>query len=172
MTLLKNSLFSTILATFIFGSGTSYAASTNSVSYSNEDGFKSVFISGGYGALFGGAMGAATIPFMHKSMSQNFRTVAAGASLGFMVGSLYGIYNLTQQTKSNTYFNYDPPTDSTEDSIYYSMPPTIPTQGSMPQEPPRIGALFVGELSDVQLGIPYVWVGGGQMEVMVAQLTF
>jgi hypothetical protein len=172
MMFFKKSFFSFLFAAVLLTNNTSYAT-TNNVSAANEESFKSVFISGGYGALFGGAMGAATIPFMHNTMSQNLRMIAAGTSLGFMVGSLYGFYNISQQSHGSTYFNYDPSGEGKEDPLYYSMPPTIPTQGNHPQEPPiYIGALFVGNIDDVHLGVPYFWIGGGQTEVMVAQITF
>lgn len=101
--------------------------------FSSENDMQTVFVSGGYGALFGAAMGAAVLPFINNSPLQNLRIVAGGASLGFMVGSVFGFYNVAKSNRGS-YFNYNPEPD--ENNFYYSMPPTYPNEGQMKDSAP------------------------------------
>lgn len=141
-----------------------------------------VFASGGYGALFGAAMGAAALPFMNGSPIQNLRTVAGGASIGFMIGSAYGFYSVINSNR-NSFFNYNiNPED--ENGNYYSMPPTLPTHGNHKKknesaeeiaktQGPLIGALFMGDIKDIDVGMPYFSISTDkQVSFMLAYLTF
>ena len=118
----------------------------------SENEMTTIFTSGGYGALFGAAMGAAILPFINESPMENIRLVAGGASIGFMVGSLYGFYNLANAGK-NSYFNYNIPQedDNLENNYYYSMPSTYPTQGNnnSNSSAPLIGALIMNQGNQV-----------------------
>ncbi|MES2613794.1 MAG: hypothetical protein V4591_00070 [Bdellovibrionota bacterium] len=153
--------------------------------YVGDDDVSNVFISGGYGALFGAATGAAMLPFINGSASQNIRIVAGGASIGFMVGSVYGFYSLAKSNK-NSYFNYNINQDD-DNSYYYSMPATLPTQGNNKKNhrqkqniqnineermTPIVGALFMGDKNKVDMAIPYFWIQDKQVNVMLAYLTF
>lgn len=153
--------------------------------YVNDDDVSTIFVSGGYGALFGAAMGAAMLPFMNNSATQNLRIVAGGASLGFMLGSAYGFYSLAN-SKRNSYFNYNNPMPD-DDGTYYSMPPTMPTQGNniksnsnksdysgkASSNTPLIGALFMGDGKNINLGVPFFWITSDkQVSVLLAAVTF
>ena len=151
--------------------------------YVAEDDVSAVFISGGYGALFGAAMGAAILPFMNASATQNLRIVAGGASIGFMVGSAYGFYSLAN-AKRNSYFNYNTPSQDEDNYNYYSMPPTMPTQGNNirshktkpdfndEKKTPLVGALFMGDGKNIDMAIPYFWVDDKKVSILLAYLTF
>ncbi len=148
--------------------------------YVSDDEVSSIFVSGGYGALFGAAMGAALLPFMNSSPTQNLRIVAGGASIGFMVGSAYGFYSLANASK-NSYFNYNNQDDDT--NFYYSMPPSMPTHGNNLKnnkvkpgldvnKTPVVGALFMGDGKNIDLAVPYFWVADNKVSIMLAYLTF
>lgn len=149
--------------------------------YVGEEDISNVFVSGGYGALFGAAMGAAALPFLNGSPMENLRIVAGGASIGFVAGSIYGFYSLANASK-NSYFNYSSPED---ENSYYSMPPTVPTQGrnniknnqikkeNLPEyKAPLVGALFMGNGNKIDFAIPYFWIGDKKISLMLAYLTF
>jgi hypothetical protein len=144
--------------------------------YTNEEDMRDIFFTGGYGALFGATMGTALLPFLSDSPLNNLRVIAGGASIGFMMGSAYGIYNLSH-AKRNSYFNYTPEND---DTYFYSMPPFTPHQGKLPVKKnlvqkktlPRTGALIVGEGPSFGLAFPAFWITRNQIEVMVAALKF
>lgn len=149
-----------------------------------EEDMGNVFISGGYGSLFGACMGAATLPFTDGNATQNLRVVAGGASIGFIVGSLYGIYAIANTTRTS-YFNYTDPEkdDDNGNNYYYSMPETPQTHGKnnlVPQEDeeqndaqrPMIGALLMGNGKNIGMGIPNVWVGNKAVAIQLAQFTF
>lgn len=65
---------------------TGYGQITNT---QNE--FQDFFTTAGYGTAFGAALGAATLPFK-SNPEKHLRSVAIGASLGFISGSLLGSY--------------------------------------------------------------------------------
>lgn len=150
--------------------------------FTSEDDMRDIFVAGGYGALFGATMGTAILPFLSGSPMSNLRVVAGGASIGFMMGSAFGLYNVSK-TQTNSYFNYAP---ENEDNYYYSMPPIIPGQGkntpskkekeeqniAKKKEIPKIGALIVGEGSDIHLGIPAFWVGEHEIGIVLASIKF
>lgn len=149
--------------------------------YMNDDEVSTVFVSGGYGALFGAAMGAALLPFMNNTPMQNFRIVAGGASVGFMLGSAYGFYTVANANK-NSFFNYSTSQDDDSGS-FYSMPPTMPTQGhnlqnSAKKDPnvlsrkPFVGALIRGEGKNLGLAFPYFWVGEKRVGILLADINF
>lgn len=145
--------------------------------YSSEGDMRDIFITGGYGALFGATMGTAILPFLSGSPINNIRVVAGGASIGFMMGSAFGLYNVSK-TQSNSYFNYTP---ENEENYYYSMPSIVPGQGSIPQkkenltrkrELPKAGALIVGEEGNIGFAIPAFWIGQNQFGLVIASLKF
>lgn len=150
-------------------------------SYVADEDVSSIFYSGGYGALFGGAMGVATLPFMNGSPMQNLRIVAGGASIGFMLGSAYGFYALANANK-NSYFNYNINEDE-DAGTYYSMPPTYPTQGKVLKKKdqnvalikaktPSVGALFMGDGKNIDMAFPYFWIQDRQISFLLADITF
>jgi hypothetical protein len=154
-------------------------AQAQQAAYSGEDNMRDVFLSGGYGALFGATMGTAILPFLSGSPLNNIRVVAGGASIGFMMGSVFGLYNISK-SQSNSYFNYVPEND---DNYFYSMPPTIPGQGyvspkkqnenlSEKRELPKAGALIVGEGSHIGFAFPVFWIGQNQFGFVLASLKF
>lgn len=147
--------------------------------YSGEDNMRDIFVSGGYGALFGATMGTAILPFLSGSPINNLRVVAGGASIGFMMGSAYGLYNASK-LQNNSYFNYVPEND---DNYFYSMPPTMPGQGYVSPKKqeeniakkrglPRAGALVVGEGSNIGFAFPVFWIGQNQFGLVLASLRF
>jgi hypothetical protein len=156
-----------------------FTAQAQQQAYSGEDDMRDVFVSGGYGALFGATMGAAILPFLSGSPMNNIRVVAGGASIGFMMGSAYGLYSVSK-SQNNSYFNYVPEND---DNYFYSMPPTIPGQGYVApkkheenivkrRELPKAGALIVGEGSNIGLAFPAFWIGQNQFGFVLASLRF
>ncbi len=58
---------------------------------STEERFQDLFISAGYGTLYGAALGAALLSFQTEP-ANNLKLVALGASVGFITGSLLGSY--------------------------------------------------------------------------------
>ncbi len=149
--------------------------------YTSDEDMHDIFLAGGYGALFGALMGTAILPFLSSSPLDNLRIVAGGASIGFMMGSAYGIYAVSHN-KKNSYFNYAP---EPEDNYYYSMPPTVPNQGNNTIKSnsdkqtahtlrplPKAGALVVGEGDRIAFAIPAFWIGQNQFGIMLASLKF
>lgn len=150
--------------------------------FTSEDDMRDIFIAGGYGALFGATMGTAILPFLSGSPISNIRVVAGGASIGFMIGSAFGLYNVSK-IQTNSYFNYTPEND---ENYYYSMPPIIPGQGkttpskkekdeqaiARKKEIPRVGALIVGEGKDLHIGFPAFWVGQNEVGIVLASIKF
>ena len=148
--------------------------------YTSEDEMREIFSSGGYGALFGATMGIAILPFLTGSFIENIRITAGGASIGFMLGSAYGLFNISKM-QNNSYFNYMPDSD---EHYYYSMPPFIPSQGynqnkketeksiAKKRPLPKAGALIVGNGSEIGLAFPTFWVGKNQIGLVVTSLKF
>ncbi len=58
---------------------------------STEEKFQDLFVSAGYGTVYGAALGAALLSFQTKP-ENNLKLVALGASIGFISGSLLGSY--------------------------------------------------------------------------------
>ena len=157
-----------------------FTAQAQQQAYSGEDNMRDVFVSGGYGALFGATMGTAILPFLSGSPMNNIRVVAGGASIGFMMGSAYGLYSVSK-SQNNSYFNYVPEND---DNYFYSMPPTIPGQGyvapkkqqeeniAKKRELPKTGALIVGEGTNIGFAFPVFWIGQNQFGFVLASLRF
>ena len=56
-----------------------------------EERFQDLFITAGYSTAFGAALGAAVIG-LSNNPSENVKYIAMGASLGFIVGSVFGSY--------------------------------------------------------------------------------
>ena len=61
-----------------------------------QEKFQDLFATAGYGTAFGAAMGAATLPFQ-KHPERKLRSVAVGASIGFIAGSIVGGYMIFGQ---------------------------------------------------------------------------
>ncbi|MBX9838372.1 MAG: hypothetical protein K2X69_08665 [Silvanigrellaceae bacterium] len=173
LSLISKTLF---LFTFLFP----LTAQAQQVYGGGEDDMRDIFVAGGYGALFGATMGTAILPFLSGSPMNNIRVVAGGASIGFMMGSAYGLYNVSK-AQTNSYFNYTP--ENNDDNYYYSMPPVIPGQGYVApkkeeknivkkKELPKAGALIVGEGSDIGFAIPAFWIGEKQFGFVLASLRF
>lgn len=58
---------------------------------STEERFHDLFVTAGYSTAFGAALGTAFLAFK-KNPSENLQSVAIGASLGFIGGSILGSY--------------------------------------------------------------------------------
>lgn len=148
----------------------------------SEDDMRDIFIAGGYGALFGATMGTAILPFLSGSPLSNLRVVAGGASIGFMMGSAFGLYNVSKM-QTSSYFNYTP---ENEDNFYYSMPPVVPGQGktkptkkekeeqalAQKKNAPKVGALIIGDGNELHLGFPAFWVGENEIGFVLASIKF
>lgn len=59
--------------------------------------YQELFVSAGYSALFGAALGAAILPFVPSNSLSNLRIISGGASLGFVAGSVMALYNMRQR---------------------------------------------------------------------------
>ena len=57
----------------------------------SQERFQDFFATAGYGTAFGAALGASALPFQ-ENPEKHLRTVAIGASIGFISGSLLGSY--------------------------------------------------------------------------------
>lgn len=68
---------------------------------STEERFQDLFVTAGYCAAFGAALGTASLAF-HDNPSDNLRYVAMGASLGFIGGSVLGTYIIFSPGLSDT----------------------------------------------------------------------
>lgn len=75
--------------------------------------FQELFISSGYSALFGAALGTAILPFMPDNSVSNLRVVAGGASIGFVLGAGMALYGLRQQQQQAYGAQYFPESDPT-----------------------------------------------------------
>ena len=53
--------------------------------------FNDFFMTAGYGTAFGAALGASTLPFQ-ANPEKNLKSIAMGASIGFLAGSILGSY--------------------------------------------------------------------------------
>jgi hypothetical protein len=63
----------------------------------NSEQYQELFVSAGYSALFGAALGTALLPFLPANSLSNLRVIAGGASVGFIAGSVMALYNMRQQ---------------------------------------------------------------------------
>ncbi len=66
-----------------------------------EERFQDLFVTAGYCAAFGAALGTAMLAFQ-ENPSENLRYVAMGASLGFIGGSALGTYIIFSPGLSDT----------------------------------------------------------------------
>ena len=114
-----------------------------------EDGFREVFITAGYSAAFGAAIGAALLPFFPNPSLSSLRYVAGGASLGFIAGSGFAFYNLSNTT-ANAYPAEEPQDDfgAENDVDEVSAMPRV-----HPLQPLPVGSLLVGR--DDRLGLSF-----------------
>lgn len=129
-----------------------------------EDHFREVFLTAGYSAAFGAAMGAALLPFFPEPPMQNLRYVAGGTSLGFIFGSAFAFYNLSRnQPLYSLPQEPQDPYDSYEQSPGLGLAP----EPSLPQ-----GALVVGQGTRLGMSFPAFQVGKGRFEVALARLNF
>jgi hypothetical protein len=56
--------------------------------------FREVFVTAAYSTVFGAAFGASLLPFAQGTTTQNVHLVTSGASVGFMLGSAYALFQL------------------------------------------------------------------------------
>ncbi len=144
--------------------------------YINEDDAHNIFISGGYGAAFGGAVGLSLLPFTHKTIGGDFQIIAGGASIGFIVGSLYGFYS-TYQKKSQNVFNY--PQDGSSDkeekdeNTLFSETPMEQIEGKNNEEV-YYGALvnYSGKKSKLKIGFPNFAISDHLFAFNIAEIHF
>jgi hypothetical protein len=82
--ILRSSVLSLGIAFMTINAETAKAQAT-------EERFQDLFVTAGYCAAFGAALGTAMLAFT-ENPSENLRYVATGASLGFIGGSVLGTY--------------------------------------------------------------------------------
>lgn len=73
-----------------------------------EEKFQDLFISAGYGTVYGAALGAALLSFQSEP-ENNLKLIALGASVGFITGSLLGSYIIISpvlESKSETIYSH------------------------------------------------------------------
>ena len=87
--------------------------------------FREVFLTAGYSAAFGAAVGAALLPFSQRP-TKNLNLVASGASVGFLAGSLFGFVNLQKRWSPDT----GSPTDVPADELDW-IEPAHPSSGAL-----------------------------------------
>jgi hypothetical protein len=114
------------------------AENTSGAGLQTEDNFREIFVTAGYSAAFGAALGTAILPFFPSQSFSNLRYVAAGASLGFIIGSGFAFYNLSNGGLS---INPEPYGDDVQDEQGEQLDENAQT---FPKEPIPSGALFVG----------------------------
>lgn len=120
-----------------------------------EEGFREVFVTAGYSAAFGAAIGAALLPFFPNPSLSSLRYVAGGASLGFIAGSAFAFYNLAG-SPANAYPAEEPVEDFGTESDFEDV-------SARPVPLPR-GSLVVGRGDTLGLSFPaFALVGRGAM---------
>ena len=120
-----------------------------------EDGFREVFVTAGYSAAFGAAVGAALLPFFPNPSLSSLRYVAGGASLGFIAGSAFAFYNLSG-SPANVYPAEEPAEDLGAEGEFEDV-------GAGPLALPQ-GSLVVGRGDKVGLSFPaFALVGRGAL---------
>lgn len=121
-----------------------------------EEGFREVFVTAGYSAAFGAAIGAALLPFFPNPSLSSLRYVAGGASLGFIAGSAFAFYNLAGSGPANVYPAQEPQDDFGADESFDAY--------SQRTEPLPSGSLVVGRGDSLGVSFPaFALVGRGAM---------
>lgn len=69
-----------------------YSQAANSqTNFTSEQKFQDLFVTAGYSTAFGAALGTAVLGLV-PNPAANLHYIAMGASLGFIAGSLFGVY--------------------------------------------------------------------------------
>jgi hypothetical protein len=155
----RNRTFATTLAALVAGSLPLSQVARAESDLQAEDSFREVFVTAGYSAAFGAAIGAALLPFLPNPSLSSLRYVAGGASLGFIAGSGFAFYNLAGG-QTNAYPAEEVPLDDE------------PFQGEddgmaqAPRDERRlpVGALVVGHGARAAIAVPaFAIVDGGAL---------
>lgn len=131
-------------------------------SVQTEDTFREIFVTAGYSAAFGAALGAALLPFSSEPIFSegNLRYVAGGASLGFVLGSGLALYGLSRP--QGGYAPYGAPTEQEESYGYEQGRNVLPSAG----------ALVVGRGTQWRVALPAISPRWGGAQVALAHLEF
>ena len=70
-----------------------------------ESDFQQIFKLAGYSTIFGAAVGLSTLPFVQDAKSSSSRIIFGGASLGFITGSILGMYQVAVNSGAWDYSN-------------------------------------------------------------------
>jgi len=81
--------------TLVLGAAVSAIAPLAKADTTTEERFQDLFVTAGYSAAFGAALGAAFLAF-EPNPSEKLQYISIGASLGFIGGSLAGTYIIFQ----------------------------------------------------------------------------
>jgi hypothetical protein len=102
------------VSTVAIGSLISSSANAEQRATVRSDDMRDVLMTAGYASVFGAATGVALLPFLSGGVSSNLRIVAGGASIGFLAGSAFGFYSMTNQTRAySDNYDYNAPNNET-----------------------------------------------------------
>ena len=145
-------LFTSSIQTFTV----SFAQSQDQPPIQTESQFRELFITAAYSTLLGAAFGASLLPFSRSSTENNMRTITSGASVGFMLGSTYGLFLVIRNglgikpqpapTRLDDPY-YEPPIEGTyghrkNDSVVSSDPSQIPSTALFSNAAGKINVSF------------------------------
>ena len=110
------------------------SSSKGNLSITTSQKFSNLFTTAGYSTVFGAAMGTAILG-LSKKPSSNLKYIGIGASVGFISGSILGIftsfYTRTKQVPVNDINSLERPRSNTESShspFRFSISPLFETQ--------------------------------------------
>jgi hypothetical protein len=126
----------------------------------NDPQMHQLFTTAGYSAAFGAAMGAALLPFLPSPGLDSLRYIAAGASVGFFVGSGVALYRMNSATHSQDSFEIqEGDVDDTEsygwkDSNCQVIEQCESLRQPIHREPMPQGSLIVGNGGHFEFSVP------------------
>ena len=141
-----------------------------------EDDVRVMLNTAGYSAIFGAAMGAALLPFVPNPGFSSLRYVAAGASVGFFIGSGIALYRIANPDGNHTFAPEPADQDSYEDGGYSEwhrksqVSPAAPDANQV--APLHQGALFVSDGTRASVSVPAFAIGKEFAAFQVLDLRF